>query len=150
MTAVTLLVMLAAASTVGAKAPQVVFVCEHGNVKSLIAQEWFNRRAKERGLAVRAVSRGRTPEATVPVPIAEALRRDGFDVGAFAPQAPTSTEMRQAARVIGIGLDQKALATDVAVETWDGVPPASEDYAASRDALRARIETLLKAFDGPP
>ena len=44
----------------------VVFVCEHGSVKSLVAQEWFNRRAKERGLAVRAVSRGITPDASVP------------------------------------------------------------------------------------
>ena len=149
MTAAALLVLLAAA-TVEAKAPQVVFVCEHGNVKSLIAQEWFNRRAKERGLSVRAVSRGRTPEATVPKPIADALERDGFDVRAFAPQAPTPAEMRQAARVIGIGLDRKALSTEVSVETWNGVPPASEDYAASRDALRARIETLLTALDGLP
>ena len=36
-----------------AEAPRtVVFVCEHGNVKSLIAREWFNRLAAERGLDV--------------------------------------------------------------------------------------------------
>ena len=37
---------------------------------------------------------------------------------------------------------------DVPLEAWDGIPPASEDYAASRDALRARIEALLKALEG--
>jgi arsenate reductase (thioredoxin) len=148
-----LLVLLAAAfgePTARSEAPQVVFVCEHGNVKSLIAQQWFNRRAQERGLSVRAVSRGRKPEASVPDPIADALARDGFDVRAYAPRAPTSAEMRKAARVIGIGLDRKALGATVDVEAWDGIPPASESYTASRDALRARIETLLSALAAQP
>jgi hypothetical protein len=29
------------------------------------------------------------------------------------------------------------------VELWSGIPPASQQYEASRDALRARIEALL-------
>jgi arsenate reductase (thioredoxin) len=152
-TPVVLVVLLAAAGVEPAartEPQKVVFVCEHGNVKSLIAQEWFNRRAQERGLAVRAVSRGRRPEASVPSSIADALARDGFEVRAFVPQAPAAAEMRGAARVIGIGLDQKALETTVDVETWEGIPPASQDYAASRDALRARIETLLSALASRP
>ena len=39
----------------GGESPQtVVFVCEHGNAKSLIASEWFNRLARARGLKARA------------------------------------------------------------------------------------------------
>jgi protein-tyrosine-phosphatase len=150
MTAALVVLLVVAVAGAPPAAPQVVFVCEHGNVKSLIAQEWFNRLAKERGLAVRAVSRGRKPEASVPVPIADALGRDGFEVRKFVPQAPSANEMRKAARVVAIGLDKKALGSDIAVETWDGVPPASEDYAAARDALRARIETLLSALAEHP
>jgi hypothetical protein len=37
---------------------RVVFVCEHGSVKSLIASTYFNQRAKARGLAFAAVARG--------------------------------------------------------------------------------------------
>ena len=43
----------------------VVFVCEHGSVKSLVAMEYFNRGAKARALAYRAVARGTAPEPKV-------------------------------------------------------------------------------------
>jgi hypothetical protein len=45
-------------------AAQVLFVCEHGNVKSLMATSYFNQMAQERGLAFRAVSRGSAPDST--------------------------------------------------------------------------------------
>ena len=141
-----LLLWLAAASPVPGQrkeVPRVLFVCEHGSVKSLIAQEWFNRRAKERGLAVRAVSRGLEPDSAVPARIAGELRKDGFHVRRFVPRPATAAELGRAVRVIAIGLDEGALGPGVAVEAWDGIPAASEDYAASRDALRARIEVLL-------
>jgi hypothetical protein len=32
------------------------------------------------------------------------------------------------------------------VDVWEGVPAASEDYAAARDALRERLATLLDAL----
>ena len=38
--------------------PRVVFVCEHGSVKSLVAMMYFNHRAQERGLKFRAIARG--------------------------------------------------------------------------------------------
>jgi len=39
-----------------------VFVCEHGNVKSLIAASLFNKAATDRGSPLRAMSRGVNPE----------------------------------------------------------------------------------------
>jgi arsenate reductase (thioredoxin) len=130
----------------------VVFVCEHGSAKSLMAQEWFNRLARERGLAWRAVSRGVEPDATVPPAIAGALREDGFDVGGFTPRAPQPAELAAAGRVVAIGLGPERLRAPAgaAVESWEGIPPASTGYAASRDALKARIEGLLKALEGGP
>jgi protein-tyrosine-phosphatase len=131
----------------GSPAPsqRVVFVCEHGSVKSLIAREWFNRLAAERGLDLRAESRGMTPDATVPLAIADALQGDGFDVRTFEPRPFKADEARDALRVVGIGVDVSA-AEQIPHETWEGIPPASENYAASRDALRARIEVLLEAL----
>jgi hypothetical protein len=34
------------------------------------------------------------------------------------------------------------------VERWDGIPPASQGYAASRDAMLERIATLLDSLAG--
>lgn len=126
----------------------VVFVCEHGAVKSVIASEWFNRLAAERGLDVRAIPRGVTPGASVPPAIAEALREEGFDVSAFEPRAFSAVDAAHALRVVGIGVDLSSARErgTAPLETWDGVPPASEHYSASRDALRARVEALLKAL----
>jgi arsenate reductase len=127
----------------------VVFVCEHGNVKSLIAREWFNRLATSRGLDLRAISRGVTPETSVPTAIADALRSDGFDVSGFEPRAFSAADVTGLVRIVGIGVDLSSARErgDAPLETWEGIPPASESYAASRDALRARIEALLKTLE---
>lgn len=139
----------ARSARVGSAAPAdtVVFVCEHGSVKSVVAAEWFNRMARERGLGLRAVPRGVTPDASVPLVIADALRRDGFEVGGLAPRRLDAADLAGALRIVAMGLDPAALSADgVSVERWDGIPPASESYAAARDAIRKRIETLLAAL----
>jgi arsenate reductase len=71
---------------------QVVFVCEHGNVKSLIAASLFEQVAKQRGLPSRAVSLGISPEAKVPPSIVDALRKDGIDTASYKPQPLTSKD----------------------------------------------------------
>ncbi len=132
-----------------AAAPRVVFVCQHGNVKSLIAAQWFDRLAGERGLSTAAVARGLTPETPVPPAIAEHLRADGFDVGTFEPRALVAMDVEGAARVVLIGAaaPEWLARTGVPFEKWEGVPPASERYADARDALRQRIESLLDALE---
>jgi hypothetical protein len=87
-----------------------------------------------------------TPDTSVPPAIADALRSDGFDVRGFGPRAFRAAEVSGALRVVGIGVDLSAVG-QVPLETWQGIPPASENYAASRDALRARIEVLLEALE---
>src|SRR5215213_9190652 len=44
----------------------VLFVCEHGTVKSLLARVLFDEYAQEVGLGMRAVSRGTHPDTAVP------------------------------------------------------------------------------------
>ena len=128
-----------------AVARQIVFVCEHGSVKSLIAMQLFNQAAVERGLAVRAISRGLTPDASVPPAIAAHLGKDGLAPKDFTPKAFSKADLPGAERVIAIGADVASLTrgSGVPVESWDDIPAASENYAASRDALRARIEKML-------
>ncbi len=123
----------------------IVFVCEHGNVKSLIGASFFNATAKERGLPFRAVSRGVTPQDGVPAKIAESLGQDGISVAGFRPLAVTAEDFSKAARVITIGIDVAAVAgaTTTPVEAWNDIPPASVDYSASKAALQRHIVELL-------
>src|SRR5450631_987574 len=80
--------------------PRVVFVCEHGTVKSLVAKEYFNREAKVGGLAYRAIARGTVPEPTVPTAVSDGLRKDGFDVSAFAPRKIEASDADRASLIV--------------------------------------------------
>ena len=63
----------------------IVFVCEHGTVKSVLAMAWFQKMAQSQHLPYKAVSRGTAPEASVPRMIRDSLRRDGITLGPFTP-----------------------------------------------------------------
>lgn len=124
----------------------VVFVCEHGSVKSVMAMQWFNRMADERRLPFRAVSRsGVVPDKNVPPPIADSLKADGFDVSGFTPAKLGPGDFKDAIQIVSIGLDEKVIGpTGVApLDIWTDIPAASVDYKASRDALRKGMEALL-------
>jgi protein-tyrosine-phosphatase len=125
----------------------VVFVCEHGSVKSLVAALHFQRLAQQRGLSVRAVSRGTQPDDAVPAAVTRALAADGFDAAGFRPQAVRAEELRAAWRTVALGVDLAALAEGARVTRWDDIPPVSVDYAAARTALLARLEALLAEFE---
>lgn len=60
---------------------KVVFVCEHGSSKSLVAATLFNKMAEQRGLTVRALSRAvseKTVDKQVPENLARTMALDGF------------------------------------------------------------------------
>jgi len=124
---------------------RIVFDCEHGAVKSLIAASLFDRTAEQRGLPFRAVSRGVNPEQHVPPAIVTAMRGDGFEVDAFRPQGLQTEDVAGAARVVAIGVDLRAHADEalIPIQFWDDVPPASVDYLAARTSLQRRTDILL-------
>jgi chromate transporter len=130
----------------------VVFVCEHGSAKSLVAVSFFERMAKERGMAVRAVSRGTSPDGSVPAAVVQALGEDGFDVAAFKPQPLSDADVMAAARVVAIGVDigeAKALA-GTRLERWDDIPPFFESYPMARKVMVSRLRSLLKRLEQQP
>lgn len=132
--------------------PQVLFVCEHGNVKSLMAASYFNQLAKERGLSVRAVAKGKAPNSTtVPPEIAQSLRGDGFDVSAFHPSAVNASDLSVSQRVVTIGttLPSDIQGGQLKLEQWNDVPPASVDYSATRDSLQDHVKALIEQMARP-
>ena len=131
---------------------QVLFVCQHGNVKSLMAASYFNQMAQQRGLSVRAVARGTAPNSdTVPSPIAQSLQGDGFDVSGFHPTAVSAADVSTSQRVITIGttLPGDAQAAPPKLEAWNDVPPADADYGATRNSLKSHIDGLLNELSHP-
>jgi arsenate reductase len=127
--------------------PSVVFVCERGSAKSMIAALWFNRLASERGLRMQGVSRGVDPEAKIPDGVAKNLRSDGFDLTGLLPTRLESGDVAGAVHVVAIGTKSPLFdAPARAPERWDDIPPTSVDYDASRDAMRLRLSALVETL----
>ena len=90
----------------------IVMVCLHGTVKSVMASEYFNNEAKERGLPFRSISRGVDPDAKVPDKIANALATDGFDVSNFEPRRLTPQDAAKSSQLVAIGVDLSDFRSD--------------------------------------
>ena len=134
---------LAADSTLNEPA-RVVFVCEHGSVKSLIGMVYFNRGARERGLPYRAVARGTAPEPTVPGPVREGLHAAGFDVSEFVPQLFKASDVDDAALVVSFDQNiEKTVGGRARHLRWDNLPGVLANYARGRDEIVRHVDALL-------
>ena len=123
---------------------EVVFVCEHGSVKSLVAMEQFNRKARERGLPYHAVARGIAPERAVPEAVRAGLRADGFETSDFVPQLLTSSDVDHAVLVVSFDQDiTRVTAGKVRYLAWDNLPGVLADYPRGRAAIVAQIDSLV-------
>src|SRR5882672_12748545 len=123
--------------------PAVVFVCEHGAAKSVIATAYFNKLARERGLLFRATFRGTDPQAELSVAALKGLREDGIEIPAGRPTAIAPTDVERATHVFAIGctLPSSATASGKAA-SWSDVPEG-EGYARTRDAIVKHVTALV-------
>lgn len=120
----------------------VLFICEHGSAKSVVAAAHFNRMAAHRGLPFRAVSRGTVPDAEMAPAAVRGLLGDGLRPDDPAPTRLGQSDLDAAVRVVTFCDLPPELAVVAPVERWE-VPPVSTDFAGSREAMLARIERLL-------
>jgi arsenate reductase len=127
-----------------AQPSRVVFVCEHGSVKNLVAMEYFNRRAKARGVAYRAVARGATPEPTVPQAVRDGLRSDGFDVSAYQPRKFEASDVDHALLIVSFDQDVTSIVgTQTRYLKWDDLPAVLTDYKRAKDEILRHVEALI-------
>src|SRR5215470_9874018 len=124
----------------------ILFVCEHGSTKSVIAAAHFNRLAEQRGLPYRAVARGLNPDSEIPQQVRLNLAKDGLDVATWKPQQVAEKDVQEAARVVTFGCRLPFPATIAAgkLVDWADVPSTSEDYQRARTAIVKKIEALMK------
>jgi arsenate reductase len=122
---------------------KIVFVCEHGAAKSVIATAYFNKIAAERGLPDRATYRGANPQAELSVAALKGLREDGLAMPSANPSPITPRDVTRATHIFAIGctLPPHAASSGKA-DSWDDVPEG-QGYAAQRDAIKKHVERLI-------
>ena len=120
----------------------IVFVCEHGAAKSIVAAAYFNKLARERNLRYRAIARGTAPQEEISVSAAKGLEGDGLAATEQKPAALTKDDVSGAFRVVAfcaLPEDYKS----VRVEEWNDVPTVSEGYDRARDTIVEHVKRLL-------
>src|SRR5215204_4392532 len=124
-------------------APAVVFVCEHGAAKSVVATAYFNKLAAERGLPFRATFRGTSPQDNLSVRAVEGLKADGVAVPTGKPSAIGEKDVADATHIFAIGctLPDAAQRSGKAAD-WSDVPD-DQGYAPMRDAIVRHVKQLL-------
>ena len=140
-----LMVSIVAVPQTGAagRMPYVVFVCEHGAAKSLIATAYFNKLAAERGLAARATFRGVDPQDALSVRAVAGLKDDGLPVPNAHPTAIDAADVTAATHIFAIGCSLPAGATQSGkANSWDDVPD-DQGYGPMRDAIVRHVRALI-------
>jgi arsenate reductase (thioredoxin) len=122
----------------------IVFICEFGSKKSVLAAQWFSKLAAERELDLHGVSRGTNPDTEVPGRIRAELLSAGIDIGNAAPQK-LAPEDRSTARMIVSFTDEPLEPIgNVPVRSWADVPALSEDFDVASEQIRTRVRALVE------
>ena len=125
-------------------APTVLFVCEHGAAKSVIAAAYFNKLVKAQRLSYRAAFRGVNPDATLNSVAEKGLRQDGIDTSGWKPTRVAQKDVDEASRIVTLGCTLPAEISKASkVTDWNNVPSPSQDYEYARNDIKKRVQELV-------
>lgn len=138
---------VAAQQAAAPPARTVLFVCEHGTVKSLLAKVLFEQYAAQVGLRMQAMSRGTHADSAVPAWMLQALSTDHVALGTWRPETLRPTDIANASYIVSFDVPLGiADGTRVPREQWDGLPSVSNNYANGRDAIKLRVHALVDSL----
>ena len=123
--------------------PIIIFVCEHGAAKSVVAAAYFNKLAGEKGLDLKAIARGTDPDHELSPNTVKGLMEDGLHPIELVPQKLILADVESAQKIITFCELSEEYKQAVEVEQWNGVPPVSENYEVARDAIVEHLNRLM-------
>jgi protein-tyrosine-phosphatase len=130
--------------------PAVLFLCIHNAGRSQMALGWFEHLAHGRAVAYSA---GSEPAEHVNPSAIAAMADAGIDISANEPKRWTDALLEQADVVVTMGCgDTCPYVPGTRYEDWPIPDPAGlpvEAVIPIRDAIRARVEQLLRELELP-
>jgi arsenate reductase len=127
--------------------PIIVFVCDHGAAKSVVAASYFNKLAHERNISIRAVARGTEPQKELAPSAENGLREDRLLPPEPRPRALTPEEAAHATRVVTFLSLPKEYYSLATVEEWRDVPATGDSYVNARNAIIVHLKKLLDRLE---
>jgi len=137
------------APTQGVRAHTILFVCEHGSAKSIIAAAHFNDLAARNGLPYRAIARGVHPDKEIPPYVKSALAAEGLNIRAWQAKLLGEDDALRSDRLITLGCALPTLKAFAAhkLQDWN-IPSPSENYKNASRAIAERVALLVKELAG--
>jgi protein-tyrosine-phosphatase len=129
------------------KNKNIIFVCEHGAAKSIVASAYFNKLAAEIELDIRSIARGTHPDAELGPKAVEGLANDGLSPTESIPQKLSLADVKSAQHIVTFCELPKELQDKTATEIWKDVPDISDGYEPSRDAIVERVKDLIEELN---
>jgi arsenate reductase (thioredoxin) len=123
--------------------PVIIFVCEHGAAKSIIAATYFNKLAREKHLDVSAIARGTHPDAQLSQKAIEGLHEDRLGPIEAIPIKLSAADLESAQRIVTFCELPEEYRNNTPIEEWDDIPPVNEDYKRAREAILRKLNTLF-------
>jgi arsenate reductase len=128
---------------------KVLFVCVHNSGRSQMAEAFFNQIAVNKAPAFSA---GTQPASEINPTVVRVMRETGIEISNKKPKLLTPEMMDKAERVItmGCGAEKVCPAAFVPMEDWQINDPEGqpvEKVRAIRDAIRSKVEKLVKELD---
>ncbi len=123
--------------------PIVIFVCEHGAAKSILAAAYFNKLARDRNLSLRGIARGTHPDPELSAKTIAGLHADGLTPTESIPTKLDEKDLESAQRIVSFCALPDEYREKARAEYWDNVPPVSEDYERARDVIIEHLKALL-------
>jgi hypothetical protein len=141
-----LTILLLFSCYVNAQKKKVVFVCEHGAAKSVIAANYFNQLATERSLNYEAVCRATLPDSTLTPATRAGLKSDHITPN-VNPQKLALTDTVNVQRIILFTPLPKGYETLIPIEDWSGVQNIDAPYSQRKDAIIKKLNILLDSLE---
>jgi arsenate reductase len=130
-----------------AQEKKIIFVCEHGAAKSVIAASYFNKMAKERNLDYTAECRGTHPDSVVSKAAKDGLTKDNLFDPNTKPQKLLSSDTANVERIILFTPLPSDVKTNIKTENWSTTQNIDGDYEKRRDVIVKKINELLDSLE---
>ena len=129
-----------------AQTKKIVFVCEHGSAKSVIAATYFNKLAKEKNLSWEAVARGTDPDTVISPKTKQLLVEDDLFDKNFVPRKLSQLDVNDAQRVVLFYTLPESIKGKNNVEYWKGIDAVNGDFVKLRNDIVNKITPLVDSL----
>ena len=121
---------------------KVVFVCEHGVAKSVIATSFFNQLAAERGLNYEAVCRATAPDSAVSLSMRTGLASDNIPLNR-SPQKLTARDTVNTEVIVTFTSLPDNFGAGVPIEDWSSIQNLNGSYEQRKEVIIKKNKSLF-------